>query len=146
MKCEGDIVELAYKKLAEAECLLSNQMADGAFYLAGYSVELMIKARICKTLGIPDFYNFGDEEKKKLRNEASITKPYKVHDLLQLITLSGLYAEFETAISDQDFYLHWSKVITWNEASRYYSGLNISNVKIFVFSVKYVMGWIQKHL
>jgi len=104
MKCENDIIALAYTKMAEAECLLNNGMPDGAYYLAGYCVELMLKARICKMLGIPDFFDFDSEDKKKLKNEANITRPYKVHDPEQLMILAGLSSQLEAALPDDDFF------------------------------------------
>lgn len=41
----SEIIKLAWQRLQEAEILYSNNMHDGAFYLAGYSVELMLKAK-----------------------------------------------------------------------------------------------------
>jgi HEPN domain-containing protein len=54
MKNPIEIRELAIQRLAEARILLNNGMCDGAFYLAGYSVELSLKSRICEKFGIPN--------------------------------------------------------------------------------------------
>lgn len=56
-----EIIKLAWQRLNEAEILCNNKMFDGAFYLAGYSVELMFKAKICDRLGIPNLF---DEQHK----------------------------------------------------------------------------------
>ncbi len=94
MQTQSDIEALAYAKLGDAECLLDNDRFDSAYYLAGYAIELLLKARVCKTLGIPDFFDFDNAERKRLKNESVITKPYKVHDYIQLFILSGIYTRF----------------------------------------------------
>lgn len=85
MQTQTDIQAIAYAKLEDAECLLENNRFDNAYYLAGYAIELLLKARICKTLGIPDFFDFDNAERKRLKNESVITKPYKVHDFEQCL-------------------------------------------------------------
>ena len=69
---------LAESRIVEAECLFQNGHYDLAFYVAGYAVELYLKARISLVLNMPDFFDF--ENRKKFENEDSITKPYKVHN------------------------------------------------------------------
>lgn len=58
MKTETEIIYLSDKKLEAAEVLLKNDLVDDAYYLAGYSLELLLKAKICKSLLIPDFFDF----------------------------------------------------------------------------------------
>ena len=58
MKTSSGIKKLAKQKLAAARCLLENEHYDDAYYLAGYSIELFLKAVICKTLGVDDFFEF----------------------------------------------------------------------------------------
>ena len=89
MDSANNIVFLANNKLSESEFLFANGYYDTAYYLAGYAVELYIKARICKTLDIENFYDFGN--RTKFINEDNITKPYKVHNFEQLLVLSGIY-------------------------------------------------------
>ena len=60
-----EIKQLAWQRLEEAKILSSNNMCDGAFYLAGYSVELMLKAKICERLGIPNLFAESDSYAKK---------------------------------------------------------------------------------
>ncbi len=147
MQTQIDIEVLAYAKLQDAEVLLANERFDSAYYLAGYAVELLLKARVCKTLGIPDFFDFDNPTKTKLKNESVITRPYKVHDLEQLIILSGIYPEFRSElVINQPFKDSWWIVSEWNENSRYLTGKNYDDVKDFLTSVKEVMVWMQKHL
>jgi hypothetical protein len=51
MQCQADIQVLAQAKLKEAECLFTNGFFDGAYYLGGYAVELLLKAMVCKSQG-----------------------------------------------------------------------------------------------
>ena len=95
MKCKEDIEKLSDLMLSQAECLLSANYPNGAYYLGGYTIELLLKARICKTLGIDDFFDFGNPLKTKIKNEDMVTRPFKVHDLAQLMILSGLYHKME---------------------------------------------------
>lgn len=53
MKNATEIWELEERRLAEANVLLQNDFCEGALYLAGYSIELFLKAKICELLRIP---------------------------------------------------------------------------------------------
>jgi HEPN domain-containing protein len=130
---------MAQQKLKEAECLLNNNFFDGAYYLGGYAVELLLKAKVCKTLGIDDFFAF-----KKFKKE--LYKPYKVHDYEELLILSGLYSEFLDAQKDVNFKTHWSIVGTWNENARYLMGKSSNDAQDFLNSLSEIVKWIEKHL
>jgi HEPN domain-containing protein len=82
-----EIIRLSDNKLKEAKCLLSNDFADGAFYLAGYAIELLLKAKVCRILCVDDFYMF-----KALTNKDHY-RPFKIHDLEQLAVLAGINAK-----------------------------------------------------
>ena len=84
----NDIRTLADWRYEEAENLSKIGYPDGAFYLAGYAVELCLKAKICETLGVTDFYSFHVPR-------ADLSKTFLIHNLGRLILLSGLYAKFE---------------------------------------------------
>lgn len=140
MQCQADIQTLAALKLKEAECLLKSGFFDGAFYLGGYAVELLLKAKVCKTLDIDDFFAFNLTARKELY------KPYKVHDYEELLILSGLYKEFTAAQSDVTFKGHWSVVRNWSEGARYLTGKTEKDAKDFLTSVYEISKWIGKHL
>jgi hypothetical protein len=115
MQTQSGIEALAYSKLEDAECLLANERFDNAYYLAGYAVELLLKARVCKTLGIPDFFDFDNTARTRLKNESVITRPYRVHDFVQLIILSGIYSHCRRELeTNESFKLNWSIVLEWN--------------------------------
>lgn len=136
MKGQSDIEDLAMLKLQEAECLLENKFFDGAYYLAGYVVELLLKAKICKTVDIPDFFLFDKTKKQEMY------KPYKSHDYEQLLILSGLYNKFKAETEDFQFKNHWFKVNNWNEGCRYLTGKTRIEVENFIISVKEISLWI----
>jgi HEPN domain-containing protein len=46
----ADLRRLAKARLQDAEALFQTRRFDGAVYVVGYSVEIALKARICKTL------------------------------------------------------------------------------------------------
>lgn len=115
MKTVKEIQKLADRRLQEAKLLLSNGFFEGAFYLAGYSVELMMKARICKHLEIEDFY---------LKQPEPLKKAYFVHNLDQLLTLSGLRKKYEDEIdlqkgANKSLNKNWNKICSWSETARY---------------------------
>ena len=113
MNNPADIIALADAKLLEAACLLNNNFFDGAYYIGGYTIELLLKAKVCKTLGIPDFFLF---DTKKARAETY--KPFKAHDYSQLLVLSGIYPILENEINSNIIFKgHWSIASTWNEGA-----------------------------
>ena len=144
MKTPISIQHLADTRIAEAECLYANGHYDLAFYVAGYAVELYLKARICLVLNMPNFFDFGNRE--KLINEDSITKPYKVHNFVQLLILSGLSAEHEKMLSDNNFKKDWSRLDHWKEDARYNLGKQQKDVEQFIVSVKNTTKWIKNYL
>lgn len=113
MKCQADIETLANEKLKDAECLFDNKRYDAAYYLAGYAVELLFKAKVCKTLGIDDFFDFENPNKTRLavKNKDLLYRRYKVHDYLQLLILSGVYSQFQNDVNNNSsLKYHWSIV------------------------------------
>ena len=103
-----DLQELAKVRLKEATALLRLGMCDGAYYLAGYSVECALKACIARET---QRYEFPDRE----RVDSSYT-----HSLAKLVKVAGLEgARAERAAADGSFRDYWDVVQTWSEKSRY---------------------------
>ncbi len=149
MKCQADIEALANDKLIDAECLFKSDRYDSAYYLAGYSVELLLKAKVCKTLGIENFFDFNNASKAKFmaKNVDNVFKSYRVHDYSQLLLLSGVYTEFYDELNtNANLKSDWSIVSQWNENSRYLTGISKEEVENFLTSIKEIMSWIQKRL
>jgi len=101
-----EVKRLASARLRDAEVLHAAGRYDGAVYMCGYSVELALKARICRTLkwsGFPE----KDAEFKELRS-------LKVHDLDVLLRFTGRERAVKT-----EFLAEWSAVSAWNPEARY---------------------------
>lgn len=119
MKNPHDIRALAWQRLKEAKVLHKNKMFDGAFYLAGYSVELMLKAKICENWGIP---NLLDNDDKNGSNDISkIRQIVKTHKLAILLIISGLKVKFdiEKATNKNFFKANSLLFEKWSEQVRY---------------------------
>ena len=96
-----DIRQLADLRIEEAENLNKVGYPDGAFYLAGYAVELYLKAKICENLNLPTFYS-------QYAPRTDLSKTFLIHNLDRLILLSGLLPKFESEkLSDPVFRVHW---------------------------------------
>jgi len=146
MKSKKDIISLAEEKLDDAEYLIKDKRYNTAFYIAGYVIEYLLKAKICKTLGIENLFDFENTNSKKYHVDNNLNRSFKVHDYDQLLVLSGLYPEFDIQMTDVKFKAHWSKVCTWSENCRYLTGKNESETKDMLTSIKEIKQWIEKHL
>lgn len=114
--------QIAESRLQEAKILLANQLPDGALYLAGYALELALKARICKILGT-------DYPSENYRS-------FFTHRYNELIFLAGLSSELDQKrTQDPDFNANWSLLIGsvtqegWSENWRYRKIGSVSNTE-----------------
>ena len=152
LKTETEIINLSDEKLKVAEFLLQNGFFDDAYYLGGYSFELCLKAKICKTLAIQDFFDFDNARSRRLptsRNKSkdNLYKSFKVHDYEQLLILSGLYTIFSEKIAvDSEFDADWSIISKWDESLRYSNGANEMDVTSFIQSIKNIITWLKQYL
>lgn len=100
------LIELAEAKLEDAKLLLSAGRAANAYYLAGYAVELMLKAIVSarfRTDTLPD---------------RAVSTQVFVHDLRKLINLALLDVK-EREKADLSFQARLQIVLGWTEESRY---------------------------
>lgn len=101
-----EIRKIAKARLKDAEVLAASRRYEGAMYLCGYSVELGLKARICKTLkwsGYPS-------SSKEFKNYHS----FRTHNLDVLLHLAGVENRIKT-----ELFAEWSTVAEWSPESRY---------------------------
>jgi hypothetical protein len=99
---------LAELRLKEAKALLAAELPDGAYYLAGYSIECGLKACIAKLTRQHDFPD------KKLAD-----KSY-THDVERLMDAAGLSDLLKNDLAkNEDLELDWETVREWSEQSRY---------------------------
>jgi hypothetical protein len=116
-----EIKDLARQRLTEAEILLKNTMCDGAFYLAGYSVELTLKAKICERLGIPNLFDVTNTAANSIKGIGDIRKALKTHNLFILLVFSGLKVKFddEKAMNKELAKANSLLFNSWDENARY---------------------------
>lgn len=112
-----------------------------------------MKAKICKTLKIEDFFDFENSNSRKLpisvknSGKENLYKPFKVHDYEQLIILGGIYEDFSNEINNKaEINSAWSIVSQWNENCRYICGYKQQDVKIFLDSIKLLCQWIKNQI
>jgi hypothetical protein len=105
----------------------------------------MLKAKVCKNIGIKDLFDF-ENKQKTWTVDNNLSKSFKVHDYGQLIILSGLYTDFEIQNKKIDFKKNWSIISKWNESSRYLTGKTETDAKEFISSIKVIKQWIQNYL
>ena len=96
MKTVEQIKVLVKTRLEEAEVLCNAGKYDGAFYLAGYSVELMLKAKVCEKLGFDDLFDESPDVDKELKTPiGEVKKSIKTHNLSVLLIYTGLVRQLQ---------------------------------------------------
>jgi HEPN domain-containing protein len=103
-----NLQELSRLRLREAEALYKAHFYDGCVYLAGYAVELALKARICRLLRVKEYPPLAGD----------IGRAFKVHSLDQLKVLAGLGAEIDVK-RNKELFDNWSKAVEWDPEQRY---------------------------
>lgn len=113
MLLRADLKRIAHERLIDAETLLQAGRFDGATYLCGYVIEMILKLRICKTLRWEGF--------PELRKEFEGLSSFKTHDFDNLLHLSGKEEKVK-----QLYLSEWSLVKTWNPELRYNRVMSLS--------------------
>lgn len=126
MNSNIEIRQLAEERLKDAQVLLANERHEGAFYLAGYAVELTLKAKVCTHLDIDDLFS----ENPTSHTKGSLGKfreSVKTHDFFILLSLCGLSQKLNIELSDNEYFNTNSSLLfqgqtAWNESARYKQG------------------------
>jgi hypothetical protein len=134
---KGDLQALADARIREAQTLYSQALYSGAYYLAGYAVELAIKACIAKHMRsgfIPD---------RNFVNRIYQHKPNK------LIGLAGLRENLDNDVkNDPQLGGNWGLSCTWSEESRY-SAWDATNTAALISAISDpdhgVLQWLKRH-
>ncbi|HEY7156545.1 MAG TPA: hypothetical protein VH575_21435 [Gemmataceae bacterium] len=104
---------LAKVRLKDAKALLGRRRRSGAYYLCGYAIECALKACILRYLGESGAI-FGDPSYLKRLADCW------THDLVKLVNLAGLDAEFGIARAANPVLENfWRVTKDWKETSRY---------------------------
>lgn len=122
----SNLQQLAESRLQEAKCLMKNGLLDGAVYLAGYSLELALKARVCALLDSD--YPLEDP-----------FRSFRTHSYETLLRLAGLEKILDQQkFLDAAFNSNWSTLVGtsgatrtegWSETWRYRSLGSVSDAE-----------------
>ncbi len=103
-----DLEKLSKQKIVSAEALMTVNHWSNAYYLAGYSIELAIKAVIASQIAA-----------NTIPEKSFVNKVYN-HDLKSLIGLAGLKADLDEKVaSDANFGASWGICCEWSPEARY---------------------------
>lgn len=103
-----ELQRLAEVRLDDAVLLLRANRPSSAYYLAGYAIELALKACISRQM------------QSDTIPERGFVNAIYTHDPTQLVSVAGLKPEFDAAVkADSQLAAHWAIVNNWSEASRY---------------------------
>jgi HEPN domain-containing protein len=121
MDSPQNIQQIAYLRIAEARVLYANGMYDGAFYLAGYSVELMLKAKICERFCMPNLLDEDCKEVNCIEGINDIRRVVKTHNLITLLIISGLKCKYEGEMALNPVFTTMMELVfrKWSESARY---------------------------
>jgi HEPN domain-containing protein len=102
------LMALSQSKLSDAELLFANGRWANAYYLAGYAVELALKA--CAAIQ----FTADSIPAKKLILDLH------THDFAKLISSAGLQPELKKKLGEDDlFAAYWAVAAEWTPDSRY---------------------------
>ena len=135
---KAEFQELAERRLAEAKVLLDQGHWDGSYYLAGYAVELALKACIIKTMLATDA--FPDKE---------FSKNCYTHAVEKLVAVAKLDAARKTATdADPDLLANWVLARDWTEEKRYHRIDKTEAEALYAAitdAIHGVLPWIKTH-
>lgn len=110
IKTKAEFQQLAEERLDEAKALLDLEKWHGAYYLAGYAVELALKACIIKMLMTTDAFP-----------DKGFSSNCYTHSIDKLVSLAKLDNVRKTATQlDPDLETNWSLTLDWSEEKRYH--------------------------
>lgn len=133
MPTRNQLKNLALLRRQEAQVLFEARLYDGARYLAGYVLELALKARICRLLDFEEYPDTGE-----------FRRLYATHDLDQLLKLSGLSRKLSL---DGGLFDSWSTAALWKPERRYDvpGSTKHEDVRDILAAIDQVLKWIKKH-
>ena len=103
--------QLSATRVEEARCLLAAGHWAGAYYLAGYAVECLLKALAIRQLLANPGQVFG---------EGNYQADVRTHDFARLLRRLKLAAQLDTdAKADPILEKAWEVVFEWDESDRY---------------------------
>lgn len=147
MNTPTEIRALAWQRAKEAAVLCESGLFDGAFYLAGYSVELALKEKICQNFGVPNLFQSGNQQ--SIDGIHEIRKAVQTHNLKSLLIYSGLKVKFDDAKANFKSLAIINSLIfnAWSEDVRYQpcGHTKDEDVKKLVSLLPEILEWIKNN-
>jgi len=108
MLTKNDLQRLAEVRLDDSVFLFRANRSSSAYYLAGYAVELALKACISKLI-----------QANVIPDKAFVSAIY-THNFASLLSTAGLLPDFQRdSNADPEFAAAWAIASKWSEESRY---------------------------
>jgi HEPN domain-containing protein len=134
----ADFQQLAETRLEEAKALLDIGKWDGAYYLAGYAVEIALKACIIKLLMATDAFP-----------ERRFSERCYTHKVEELLGVAGLLPAWTAATAaNSAFADSWELVRDWSEQKRYHRMTEVEARELYdaITDPNHgVLSWIKTH-
>ena len=123
----------AKERFEDAELLLSLNRTTGAVYLAGYSVECIIKSLILSAV--------------RPSREGAILAQFRGGQAHDFRWLTRLYEQHGRVVIPQQIALHFTRIRNWSTAMRYSAATVPSDeAKQFFNSTTKIMNWADGRL
>lgn len=131
-----DLQKHAQAKIDDAVLLIGAGRWSSAYYLAGYSIELGLKACIARQISVDTI------------PDKAILKDVLTHHLATLLGLAGLRGEHKIAQdADPTFAANWAIVSEWSPDARY-SGSTAFSAQFLIAAITDpdhgVLPWIKR--
>lgn len=133
----GELRRLVSERRREVQTLLAGRNYSGAYYLAGYIVELALKVCIAKNM-----------RRNVIPLREHINSIY-THDLEKLVVVAELIDALKRAGSTNgDLASNWATVAKWDEQSRYRRSSRSNAMALYraiTDEPNGVLPWIAQH-
>ncbi|MDQ7842040.1 MAG: DNA-binding protein [bacterium] len=137
MMTKVDLEKLALLRLEDSILLLQATRFSSAYYLAGYAVELALKACIAKLV-----------QPNTIPDKAFVNAIY-VHKLDSLLGTAGLRPAFDSdSNADPQLAAYWAIANNWSEESRYafWDPFAAASLIQSIYDPDHgVFQWVKKH-
>jgi HEPN domain-containing protein len=137
MLTKNDLEKLANVRLEDSRLLLEAGRSSSAYYLAGYAVELALKACISKLI-----------QPNVIPEKAFVNAIY-THKLDNLLSIAGLLPQFNADTkADTEFAAYWAITSKWTEESRYefWDPMSATTLLTAIQESNHgVFQWVKKH-
>jgi len=142
-----NLKDLASKRFLDAKALFEKGRYQGCVYIAGYTIELLLKYNICRIFGFSrgfpesksEFDSYSFKIKKTFQNASSIKK-FKMHDFIKLLEICG--KEYDVKA---EALFEWFELLAWSPEMRYLNRkLNKKDAEKFLNSVNKIRSILLK--